>query len=219
MMRACRSHVAGEAVIAADSSRRAVVAVGILVMHVAALYALSKMGPQLKSVVANIPVMVRFVAESQPKPPQQPPQVKLVSPEIATPVPEMPLVEIPTAAAPSERAITLNVARRVETAPVADRSVPKMIATVEYLREPSPRYPAQSRKMREQGLVVLRVIIDEQGLACDIGVESSSGHARLDAAAKDAVARAAFRPYIEDGLPRRALVLIPIEFSLNRSAA
>lgn len=205
--------------IAADSSRRAVVAVGIFVVHVGALYALSKMGPELKSVVANIPVMVRFVAESQPKPQQQPPQVKLVSPDIATPVPEMPLVEIPTFAAPSERAITLNVARRVETAPAADRSVPKMIATVEYLREPSPRYPAQSRKMREQGLVVLRVIIDEQGMACDIGVESSSGHARLDAAAKDAVARAAFRPYIEDGMPRRALVLIPIEFSLNRSAA
>jgi protein TonB len=66
---------------------------------------------------------------------------------------------------------------------------------------------------------MLRVLIDERGNACSIEIESSSGHARLDHAAREAVSRAAFRPYVEDGSPRRALVLIPIEFSLNRSSA
>ena len=70
----------------------------------------------------------------------------------------------------------------------------------------------------EQGMVVLRVLIDEQGVACSIEIETSSGSARLDHAAREAVERAAFRPYIEDGSPRRAFVLIPIEFSLNRSS-
>ena len=71
----------------------------------------------------------------------------------------------------------------------------------------------------EQGVVVLRVVIDERGRACDIEIESSSGHERLDRAAREAVATAAFQPYLEDGAPRRALVLIPIEFSLNRGSA
>jgi protein TonB len=73
--------------------------------------------------------------------------------------------------------------------------------------------------LREQGLVVLRVVIDERGEASSIEIETSSGHARLDDAARDAVLRAAFRPYVEDGEPRRALVLIPIEFALNRGSA
>jgi len=92
---------------------------------------------------------------------------------------------------------------------------PKLISAVEYVREPIPRYPAQSRRLREEGVVVLRVLIDERGQACNIEIESSSGYARLDNAAKEAVARAAFRPYLEDGKPRPALVLIPIEFSLT----
>jgi protein TonB len=90
---------------------------------------------------------------------------------------------------------------------------------VEYLREPTPRYPSQSRRLREEGVVVLRVVIDERGQACEIAVESSSGYERLDRAAREAVASAAFRPYVEDGAPRRAQVLIPIEFFLSRRTA
>lgn len=206
--------------IAGDSSRHSLVAVSIVLAHAAAFYALTQVSPRLKSLISNNPVAVRFVSVSPPRSQWQPPQVKLVEPAILTQMPELRLIDVTVSAPPSERAITVSVPQRSESPPAAaDRSVPKVVATVEYLREPSPRYPPQSRKLREQGLVVLRVVIDERGLACDIDVESSSGHARLDAAAKDAVARAAFRPYVEDGMPRRALVLIPIEFALNRSAA
>jgi periplasmic protein TonB len=129
------------------------------------------------------------------------------------------VIELPAVVEPSERAITIPVRAAVAVVASEDRSAPKLISTVEYLREPVPRYPPQSRKLREQGLVMLKVLIDERGNACEIEIESSSGHARLDHAAREAVSRAAFRPYVEDGSPRRALVLIPIEFSLNRSSA
>jgi protein TonB len=134
-------------------------------------------------------------------------------------MPRVPLIDFPVAP-PSERAISV-APQIVSPARVnqEERSSPKLISIVEYLREPSPRYPSQSRRLREQGMVVLRVLIDEQGKACDITVETSSGYERLDHAAREAVARAAFRPYVEDGRPRRALVLIPIEFSLNRATA
>ena len=202
-----------------DQSRRVFVAAVIFGMHAFVLYALSTLSPRLKSIAGPVPVSVRFVAESVAKQEWQPPHVKLVTPIISTQTPELPLIDVPVAAPPSERAITLAVPTRTAAAPVVDRSVPKLVASVEYLREPAPRYPPQSRKLREQGLVVLRVIIDERGVACDIDIESSSGYSRLDHAAKDAVSRAAFRPYMEDGTPRRALVLIPIEFALNRGTA
>jgi protein TonB len=209
----------GGIVIAGEQSRRVVVAAVIVAVHAVVLYVLATLGPRLESIAAVVPVTVRFIAESAPQPQLQPPQVKLITPTINTQTPDLPLIEIPVAAPPSDRAITLPASPRSAPAPAADRSAPKLVASVEYLREPSPRYPSQSRKLREQGLVVLRVVIDERGVACDIDIESSSGYSRLDHAAKDAVARAAFRPYIEDGTPRRALVLIPIEFALNRGTA
>lgn len=206
--------------IAGDSSRHSLVAVGIVVVHAVAFYALSQIGPRVAKALINTPVTVRFVPEARPPQPQwQPPQVTMVVPVVVAPMPDLPLIDVTAPAPPSDRAINLSMQRRAELPSAGGRSVPRVVAAVEYLREPLPRYPSQSRKLREQGLVVLRVVIDERGVVCNIDVESSSGHVRLDDAAKDAVARAAFRPYIEDGLPRRALVLIPIEFALNRSAA
>ena len=205
--------------VAGDQSRRTLVAAGIIVAHAAVLYALATVGPRLQSVAAILPVTVRFVSEAPAKQQWQPPQVKVVSTTIVAKMPDLLLLETPAA----EHAITLPTTvsgpQPGESTAAVDPGAPKLIASVEYLREPSPHYPPQSKKLREQGLVVLRVLIDERGVACNIDIESSSGHTRLDHAAKDAVARAAFRPYIENGMPRRALVLIPIEFALNRSTA
>jgi protein TonB len=59
----------------------------------------------------------------------------------------------------------------------------------------------------------LRVLINEIGGVARVDVERSSGHTRLDDAACQAVKRARFRPYVENGVPRMALATIPIEFS------
>lgn len=200
-------------------SRRLLVAGAIVLTHVGAILGLVSLGPRLESAATELPIAVRFITEPAAQSQWQPPRVQAVAPNIVAQMPDLPLVEIPVSTA-SDRAINVPAQTpvAVQTQSV-DRSAPKLVASVEYLREPAPRYPPQSRKLREQGLVVLRVLIDERGTACSIEVESSSGHARLDLAAREAVSRAAFRPYMEDGLPRRALVLIPIEFSLNRGTA
>lgn len=202
----------------ADHSPRTFIAAAIVAAHLAVAYVLFTTGARISTVVENLPIAVTFIAEPQ-QVRQWQPQVRTVSPVITTQMPDMPLVEIPVAQ-PSERAISVLVRPQVSAnAESSDRSVPKLVSSVEYLREPSPHYPPQSRKLREQGLVVLRVLIDEKGTACNIEIENSSGYARLDVAAREAVARAAFRPYVEDGTPRRAVVRIPIEFALNRSTA
>lgn len=204
--------------ISQDQSRHVIVAGTILLAHAAAFYALATLNPGLEEALSPSPVQVQFIAEATRRDQWMPPEVRAVAPDIVTPMPDVPLVESPVLP-PSEHAITAPARVPAAQVSTADAGAPRLITTVEYLREPSPRYPPQSRKLREQGLVVLRVLIDERGTACSVEVETSSGHERLDHAARDAVSRAAFRPYVEDGLPRRAFVLIPIEFSLNRSAA
>jgi protein TonB len=209
-----------KSVFAEDRSRRACVAASIVVVHAVGLYAALSFAPQIRRAVAEVPLAVTFVALPESTPERPLPQVTVVTPQPVVMAPELPLIEIPNDAAPSARAITIPVAPPPPpAAPQEDRSVPKQVSAVEYVREPIPRYPPQSRRLREQGLVVLRVVIDERGAASSIEIETSSGHARLDDAAREAVLRAAFRPYVEDGEPRRALVLIPIEFALNRGSA
>lgn len=206
-------------VFAADHSRRAFVAATIVLVHAVGLYGALTFAPHIRRAVAEVPLAVTFVSQSQPLRERSLPQVSVVTPQPIVDVPELPLIEIPNDAPPAARAITIPVAPPPVAAPPEDRSVPKLVSAVEYVREPVPRYPPQSRRLREQGLVVLRVVIDEHGTASSIEIETSSGHARLDDAAREAVLRAAFRPYLEDGEPRRALVLIPIEFALNRGSA
>jgi len=200
------------------SQSRVVAAVLITAVHVGAGYALMNLRTRAPMAEQLPPIDVRFISEAPTPPHWEPPKVNPVQPRLDTPTFTVPVIDIPVAQEESTRAITVPVVTAPPPAPSPTTAV-KLVASVEYLREPAPRYPPQSRKLREQGLVVLRVLIDERGTACDVIVENSSGHQRLDQAAREAIARAAFRPYIEDGVPRRAMVLIPIEFSLNARVA
>lgn len=192
----------------------------IIAAHLGLVY----LGMSIAPVIAHRDLsgtsVAHFVeAPAEPRRRWEPPAPQPVTLQVSIPVPIAPAIEVPIDPASTARPTApLYIAASPAPSPNA-ADVPKMISSVEYVREPIPRYPPQSRRLREQGLVVLRVLIDEKGQACDIEIESSSGHVRLDHAAKAAVAQAMFRPYVEDGAPRRALVLIPIEFSLNSSSA
>ena len=201
------------------SVRKGVVFGTIVVAHAAAIFGLAHIKTTLDAASPHQPIAVRMIASPQDQPAPKPTEVKTSVPTVSIEPPVLPQFDLPPPAEEPVRAITVPAQMTAALSSQADRGAPKLISTVEYVREPSPRYPSQSRKLREQGLVMLRVLIDEKGNACSIEIETSSGHARLDHAAREAVARAAFRPYVEDGEPRRAVVLIPIEFYLNRSSA
>ena len=86
---------------------------------------------------------------------------------------------------------------------------------IAYLNNPAPAYPAVSKKTREQGRVMLRVRVDEQGKVENVFVESSSGFTRLDEAAREAVSHWRFLPA---RLGERAVAgwaLVPINFQLR----
>jgi len=86
---------------------------------------------------------------------------------------------------------------------------------VQYLEPPVLEYPRASRRAGESGRVLVRVYIDEAGLPRTVLVGQSSGHARLDAAALDAVRQARFKPYTENARPTAGWALIPLIFDLE----
>jgi protein TonB len=89
------------------------------------------------------------------------------------------------------------------------------MSDIAYVVQPAPHYPPESRRIREQGLAILRVVIDESGRAKAIEVYRSSGHPRLDEAARIAVARAIFKPFMDGGVARAAAAIVPVELSLR----
>lgn len=81
-----------------------------------------------------------------------------------------------------------------------------------YLHRPDPVYPVLSKRMREQGKVLLRVSLDAQGVVKDIAILKSSDFQRLDQAALEAVRQWRFIPAKRGTESIAATVDVPIEF-------
>jgi protein TonB len=201
----------------AAAPRRAGAAAVVLAAHVFVLVALLSIPAIRAEAPLAEPVRVVLVRPPASTPSPVPTQVAAV--EAPAPIPvqfapspiEIPAFAPPKSAAPAEAPVVVTL-----LAPATDAvETPPTIESVSYVREPDVRYPPLSRRMKEQGLVVVRVLIGADGRAASVEVQRSSGHARLDAAACEAVRRAEFRPYLVQGRAVAATALVPIEFSLT----
>jgi protein TonB len=110
-------------------------------------------------------------------------------------------------------AVALEVVTTAIATPQPQSVAPPLVEEIDYVRAPAPVYPRESTRKRERGTVLLRVMVDALGHPSQIQVERSSGFDRLDNAARDAVAKALFRPHEVNGVAQPAQVLIPIEFT------
>ena len=202
--------------------------VAIVAGHALLFYAINS-GMMSKIAVAVMPkvVTVTFVASPEPlKPAAPPPQTVPVVKLTPTYIPPMPVLATPqveptiTVAPPAPRTAQPSapaVAVSVAPAPPAPAvpSAPKTITGVEYIRAPQPVYPSIARRMGESGIVMLRVLIGEKGQAEQVTIQKSSGSEKLDEAGRQAVLRALYKPYIEDGKAIPVYALVPINFQLG----
>lgn len=78
----------------------------------------------------------------------------------------------------------------------------------------APTYPRLSRRLREEGTVILRVQLDETGRVTLAEVTNSSGYKRLDEAALGAVKTWRCNPPRRNGQPARAIAMQPFNFVL-----
>ncbi len=84
-----------------------------------------------------------------------------------------------------------------------------------YLSNPKPPYPAISRRFNEQGLVILRVLINTQGQAEQTELYQSSGYTRLDDSALKTVSTWRFVPGTTNGVPQAMWFNVPVNFVLE----
>ena len=169
--------------------------------------------------VVNVPLPLRLA----PPPDVDLPDVRLEVPDVVVPPP---MIEIARETVP---AITARLAEPAP-APVAPAVVPAaMVGQLAPAGPPAlqtlpatmleavpPRYPLESRQRREQGTVVLDVLLSPGGTVEKIAVHSSSGSPRLDKAALDAVRRWRWSPSLRNGVAVAVRGLVEIPFVLTR---
>ena len=209
------------------NGRKFAPAAAIVLGHVVMFY-LMQSGMLRQAAHAMMPqvVNIAFVAAPEPLKPAEPPKTVAVVNKLPTFVPPLPLLNTPqveptiTVSPPQPRAsepatVAVSAPVAAPTPAPAAPAAPKTVTGVEYIRAPQPVYPSIARRMGESGTVMLRVLIGEKGLAEQVTIQKSSGSSNLDEAGRQAVMRALYKPYIEDGKAVPVYALVPINFQLG----
>jgi periplasmic protein TonB len=85
----------------------------------------------------------------------------------------------------------------------------------DYLNNPRPPYPALSRRLGEQGRVLVRVLIEADGRPSKVELQESSGYDRLDQTALQTVMRWRYVPGKRGDEPEAMWFSVPIQFVLE----
>jgi protein TonB len=190
-----------------DPTRQGIGFIVVVLLHVGLIYALiNGLGHAVVEVIKS-PLETKLIEEVKPPDTPPPPPPPKVAPP---PPPFIPLPDIQVRAAPSANAITAvtNTAPK-EAPPPPPPPAPKaepvrVAAKIDAAKNcRPPEYPAVSRRMEEQGRVVLDMLVDLDGRVTDSKVAQSSGHPRLDEAAREALSLCKFQPATVDGKPER----------------
>lgn len=182
-------------------------------LHVIVL--LVMLSSRLTTEVKPMPISARVLSDTVAEQPKE--EIKEVQPVLEKSrlnVPQPEIILPTTEPAPTAPVAITQAAPKREEAPkqVVD-SVPRFDA--DYLDNPKPAYPPLSRRLREEGVVLIRVHVLPSGLPDAVVLKRSSGSARLDESALAAVRRWKFVPATTAGNAVAAWVVVPIAFSLN----
>ena len=222
--------------------RNTAIAMAVVGLHVGGLYALqSGLLMRAVEVVVPVEVLAQFIEPAPkrvdpPPPPPTPPMRPQVKPQVLqprpqpTPLPPPPVPVAVVSAEPSPQAVTGTtvqqppappIAAPVSVAPPAPPSppAPQLIqlpdSNAEYLNNRPPPYPALSKRLGEQGKVVVRVFIDTEGNASQAELRTSSGYDRLDQTALKTVLAWKYLPGKVNGEPKSMWFNVPINFVLE----
>ncbi len=220
-------------------SRNAVIALSVVVLHLGLIRALQS-GLLMRSVELIVPaeVLSQLVDAPAPKvepaPPMPPIAQKQTSPAVhkksVTRAPAQPQPQplaVADAAPAAEVAAAVVPAAPAEPAPAAAAPGPTTphapsapavqlpSSNADYLQNPKPAYPALSKRLGEQGKVIVRVLIGVDGTAQKAEIRQSSGFERLDQAARNTVLKWRYVPGKRAGVAADMWFNVPINFVLE----
>lgn len=199
---------------------------GVALAHAALIAFLSSFVPTEQLAELTRPLAVRLVelaplqpvaqAKAPPRPTTQSRPQAMPAPApaavLAAPTPAPAHVAFAAPDHPIETAIPPVPAASPAARP-APLQPPRFDA--DYLNNPKPAYPTTSRRLGEEGKVVLRVLVNVEGRAAEVAVKGTSGYPRLDTAAREAVSQWRFVPARRGDESIADWVLVPVVFSLE----
>lgn len=201
----------------------------ILILHILLVSALIQIRSHVQHVqeakltVVNLSPPPPPPSAQTPPPPPSTPQVVAPPPIVQTPVPPVQTVQTTPDPVPVPSPQRTVVATPAPSPAVASPAPPSLIQggdlSAQMIAGKPPRYPVESRRKREQGTVVLTLTLGVDGAVDTIAVSQSSGFARLDDAARDAVRKWRWSPVIRNGQPMRVKGVVEIPFVLRSDAA
>lgn len=211
-------------------SRNASIALGVVGLHVAFIWALQS-GLLMRAAEIIIPaeVLTQFIEPPAPKvepvAPKPPEPVKKPVVKTAAP-PPMPLAVADPTPSPNAPVGVTTPAPPVPPAPPAPApaappaapAAPSMqlpSSDASYLQNPKPPYPPISRRLNEQGKSIIRVLIGIDGSPQKAEITKSSGYDRLDQAAMTTVMRWRYVPGKRNGVPEEMWFNVPINWVLE----
>ena len=224
-------------------SRNVQISLAVVLLHVGLIWALQS-GLLLRSVVPIMPIVVMAqlidppAPKAEPAPPAPtapsvpqkkvtPPVQKKSVPKAKAPAPQQvqplavaeaaPTAELPIAAVSAAPSAPVESAPSPPTSsgPPAPPAVQLPSSNADYLQNPKPAYPPLSKRLGEQGKVVVRVLIGADGAAQKAEVRQSSGFERLDQAALNTVLKWRYVPGKRGGVAEDMWFNVPINFVLE----
>lgn len=178
----------------------------------------------IQQIQEKIPI---YIIEAKEPPPIQPPVIPVQQPVRNTTTPTQPIrtQTPPQTIAQTEEPVVDGGTEYVPTAdPLPDTGPigppdpgPQPSTRLEYASAPAPSYPPDAMARELEGTVTLKVLVDVDGSPLSVEIERSSGHRKLDDAARRQVLRKwKFKPAIKDGQAIQVYGIVPVSFTLTR---
>jgi protein TonB len=192
-----------------------------IALNLAALLMLTRpLAPQALALMHRITTVPQVTLIEPPPPLPPPPPVEL------KPLPRAPVAPVvhvqpqPTVVPPAVLTTTEGTQPTPQvvpssTAPSGADTTASVEATLAYRSSPL-QFPSQALRQHMQGTVLLRVLVDENGVPMQVEIEHGSGYALLDRSAREQVlAHWRFQPALANGHAVRAWAKVPVNFVLN----
>ena len=121
--------------------------------------------------------------------------------------------------APEKRSDPEEQGRQLESDEAGSAPVTMPNPFAKGLDNPKPPYPLISRRLNEEGKVVLNVCVSLSGLVEKLKLEKTSGYQRLDDIALETVKKWKFIPAKNQDRDINACYLLPVQFILRKDRA
>lgn len=112
----------------------------------------------------------------------------------------------------SETARAADARRADSTRRTTAAVTPRNIAPRPLASNPTPAYPREALRAGVGGVVMVRALVDANGVPTDVDVVQRSGHRELDRAALMTVRKWRFEPALRNGKAISSTVQVPVDF-------